>query len=111
MLKIFTLHKQKKGTSIEEYRAWSPEDQRINLSHPLVKGFEVYEVVGADRNPMPESELGEESPFEVVEITEVENWDDFVKLCQDDKLQDIEKTWSEKFLDQKSLLVLALKKI
>lgn len=111
MMKVFTLHKLKRGTSLEEYRAWSPEDQRVNLSHPLVKNFEVYEVVGADRNPMPESELGRESPFDVVEITEVENWDDFVELCKDEKLQDIEKTWSEKFLDRESLLVLALRKI
>lgn len=111
MLTVFTLHKLKRGTSVEEYRAWSPEDQRVNLSHPLVKDFQVYEVVGADRNPMPGSELGKELPFDVVEVTVVESWGDFVKLCHDDKLQDIEKTWSEKFLDQESLLVLALRKI
>jgi hypothetical protein len=111
MLRVFTLHKLKEGSTIEEYRAWSPEDQRVNLSHPLVKNFEVCEVVGADRNPMPDSTLSEKAPFDVVEITEVESWDDFVKLCKDEKLQEIEKTWSEKFLDEKSLLVLALKKI
>jgi hypothetical protein len=111
MLKVFTLHKLKEGTPMEEYRAWSPEDQRVNHEHPLVKSFEVYEVVGADRNPMPDARLGREAPFDVVEITEVESWDDFVALCNDDVLDEIEKTWSEKFLDQESLLVLALKKI
>ncbi|KKL49062.1 hypothetical protein LCGC14_2319250, partial [marine sediment metagenome] len=49
-MKVYTLHKLKKGSTMEDYKKWSPEDQRVNHEHPLVKSFEVYEVIGADKN-------------------------------------------------------------
>ncbi|HEB31294.1 MAG TPA: hypothetical protein ENI15_10530 [Spirochaetes bacterium] len=111
MMKVYTLHKLKKGSTMEDYKKWSPEDQRVNHEHPLVKSFEVYEVIGADKNTLPEIPLGKDAPFDVIEITEVESWEDFVKLCKDDKLEEIEKTWTEKFLDEDSLVVIAVRKI
>jgi len=111
MIKVFTMHKLKKGSTMKEYKKWSPEDQRVNWEHPLVKNFEVYEVIGADKNPVPKIPLGKEAPFDLIEVTEVENWEDFVKLCKDEKFKDIEKTWTEKFLDEDSLVAIAIKKI
>jgi len=111
MIKVFTMHKLKKVSTMEEYKKWSPEDQRVNKEHPLVKSFEVYEVIGVDKDPVPKVPLGKKVPFDVIEVTEVESWEDFIKLCKDEKLKDIEKTWTEKFLDEDSLIAIAVKKI
>ena len=41
---VFIMHKLKKGATMEDYKKFSPEDQKVSRAHPNVKDFRVYEI-------------------------------------------------------------------
>lgn len=97
MAKVFIMHKLKKGASMEDYRKWSPEDQRVSRSHPNVKDFRVYEI--------KESE-GDKIPFDLIEVEEVESWEAHQDVVRSESIKRMEKTWLGKYVDEDSLVVL-----
>ena len=97
MAKVFIMHKLKKGASMEDYRKWSPEDQRVSRRHPNVKDFRVYEI--------KESEQGK-IPFDFIEVEEVESWEAHQDVVRSENIKRMEKTWLGKYVDEDSLVVL-----
>ena len=74
-MKVFAMHKLKKGASIEDYKKWSREiDQPKSIDQPEVLSFEVYEILGSvDSNE-------KEPEYDIIEIVEVEDLHDIRKV-------------------------------
>jgi len=97
MAKVFIMHKLKEGASMEDYRKWSPEDQRVSRSHPNVKDFRVYEIKGGKQGKIP---------FDLVEVEEVKDWETHQDVVRSESIKRMEKTWLDKYVDRDSLVVL-----
>lgn len=95
-MKVFTMHKLKKGVTMEDYKKWSREiDQKITLALAGVRKIEVYEILS----------LGNETPpFDIVEVIEVESWEASKKIENSEKLKSLIKEWMEKWVDKDSLV-------
>jgi hypothetical protein len=67
-MKVFAMHKLKKGASIEDYKKWSREvDQPKSIGQPEILNFEVYEILGSVDSDEKKPE------YDIIEIVEVED--------------------------------------
>jgi hypothetical protein len=87
MQKVFVMYKLKPGASYEKYREWSLSlDQRITPSQPGVIRFEVYVIRGAAEG---------ESPYQIVEDIEVDDWETWEKVSNGPGMKQIADTWGD----------------
>jgi len=95
MIKVYIMHKLKKGATMEDYKEFSPQDQETARSHPKVKSFRIYQIKGGE---------GDEIPFDLVEELEVENWEVFHELGKDSNIAKMERIWLDKYVGNDSLV-------
>jgi hypothetical protein len=103
-MKVFTMHKLKKGVIMEDYKKWSREvDQKITLAQASIRKFEVYEIKGSEE---------ETSPFDIVEVIEVESWETLKKIENSEKMKRfLAEEWMKKWVDKNSLVNIYGRKI
>lgn len=103
-MKVFTMHKLKKGVTMEDYKKWSREvDQKITLAQPGIRKFEVYEISGSEEGT---------PPFDIVEVIEAESWEALKKIENSEKMKKfLEEEWMKKWVDKDSLVNIYGRKI
>jgi hypothetical protein len=97
-MKVFTMHKLKKGASIEDYKKWSREvDQPKSIGQPEIMNFEVYEILGS-----VDSE-GKEPEYDIIEFIEVEDVKDIRKV--EERLSSfLEDEWLADWVEKSTLV-------
>ncbi len=103
-MKVFTMHRLKKGVSMEDYKKWSREvDQKITLAQSGIRKFEVYEIEGSEEG-IP--------PFDIVEVIEVESREALKKIENSEKMKKfLAEEWMKKWVDKDSLVNIYGRKI
>ena len=96
MIKVFIMHKLKKGATMEDYKKFSLEDQKVSRAHPNVKDFRVYEIKGGKQGKIP---------FDLIEVEEVKNWEAHQEVVKSESIKRMEKIWLDKYVDKDSLVV------
>lgn len=96
MIKVFIMHRLKKGATMEDYKKFSLEDQKVSRAHPNVKDFRVYEIKGGE---------GDNIPFDLVEVEEVDSWEAHQEVVKSESIKRMEKIWLDKYVDKDSLVV------
>ena len=98
MQKVFVMYKLKPGVKLEDYWQWSLEmDQRITPSQPGVIRFEVYVIRGAAG--------GGESPYQIVEDIEVDDWETWDKVANGPGMKPVADTWGQ-YGDEATLTII-----
>ena len=96
MIKVFIMHRLKKGATMEDYKKFSFEDQKVSRAHPNVKGFRVYEIKRGE---------GDNIPFDLVEVEKVDSWEAHQEVVKSESIKRMEKIWLDKYVDKDSLVV------
>jgi hypothetical protein len=104
-MKIFTMHKLKQGTLMEDYKKWSREvDYPKSIGQQEILTFEVYEILGSvDSDKMsPE--------YDIIEVIEVESLEDIQKV--EERLKSfLEDEWIARWVEKSNLINLYGEKI
>ena len=97
MQKVFVMYKLKPDVTLEQYREWSVRlDQKITPFQPGVIRFEVYEIKGAAEG---------ESPYQIVEDIEVDDWETWQKVSTGEGMKEIADTWGQ-YGDESTLTII-----
>lgn len=109
MPKVIVFYKLKPGATIAQYRKFSKEiDQMITPKQKSVEKFEVFEV--SDSITGSSKPAKKNHPYEVFEIIDVTDFDEWVKTTQSDAFKKVVDGWG-KVGDGPSLVMLGGKKI
>lgn len=104
-MKVFTMHKLKKGVSIEDYKKWSREvDQPKSINQPEVLNFEVYEILGSvdSDDKIPE--------YDIIEVIEVESVD-YIRKVEQRLRTFLDDEWVADWVEKSTLVNIYGKKI
>ena len=99
---VIGLWKLQKGVTMEEYRKWGEVDMKITNKLPFVKSFKVFKVCEMDQGL--DKNIKKELDFDILEISEVTDFDKWRYMDRIDHMKSICEEWS-KFADIKTLKV------
>ena len=104
-MKVFTMHKLRKGAKIEDYIKWSREvDQPKSNKQPEVLKFEVYVIRGA----VESDDI--EPAYDIMEVVEVSSIAAIRKV--EDRLRDfLDNEWIRDWVEESTLVNVYAEKI
>ena len=99
---VFTMHKLRKGSNVEEFKKWSREvDRKASLDTPVITKFDVYFIEGA---------VEDNGVFDVIEVFDVTSWEEFrdfedANVAGSENLKEVNKQFME-WVEPGTLVVL-----
>jgi hypothetical protein len=109
MPRIVVLYKLKTGATMKAYKQFSKEiDQVITPKQKVVQKFEVFEVSQFAKGGSSPSK--EKPPYEVFEVIDVDNFDEWIKTTESPGFKKVVDEWN-KLGDGETLLILSGQKI
>jgi hypothetical protein len=92
-MKVFVLHKLKKGKTMDQYRMYSREiDQPDMVEAPGINKYEVYEIQGSEDKKEPK--------YDILEIMTVDSWEEFIKNEYSEEHKEARQMWLDEWVEE-----------